>query len=80
MVSALLTNIIGIIGAIGVLGAFILEDMGKIVRGGHTYNLVNLIGSAFLLTNALITRNLPFTLLNLAWVLISLFYLAKRKK
>lgn len=80
MVSNLWINVIGIAGALGVLSAFLLEDMDRIVRGGVTYNLINLIGSALLLANAILTRNLAFFILNFSWVVISIYYLMKRRR
>ncbi len=64
--------IVGTIGAILVLTAFIFNQTGKWRSQDFTYDLVNLIGSATLVLYALMIGSYPFAILNLVWSYVSL--------
>jgi hypothetical protein len=69
--------ILGIIGILLILIAFILENTGKGGKDEINYNILNLIGSLFLFLYAYSTNSVIFMVLNLIWVLISIYFIIK---
>lgn len=60
--------IVGIIGMLFILVAFILDEFyKKFNQNTIQYNVFNLIGSALLTYYAFSLNSLPFIILNLAW-------------
>ncbi len=66
------TTIIGIIGAAMILLAFILAQLKMWEDEWLRYDLVNLIGSAFLVWYGILIKGYPFVALNAIWFLVSL--------
>lgn len=64
-------NLIGIIGVLMVLTAYLLLQMGKISSNKPFYSLLNLLASCAVVYSLLYEWNLPAFLMELAWVIIS---------
>ncbi len=67
------TTILGIIGAMFILVAFILEQKKIWNNEMLRYDLVNFIGSAILVVYGILIKGYPFVVLNLVWASVSLF-------
>ena len=70
-------NVIGIMGVVLVLGAYLLLQIDKLSQNSITYSLLNLIGSVLILISLLYTWNLASFVIEIAWLLISVFGLGK---
>lgn len=70
-------NIIGLSGVILILSAYCLLQMNKINQKGITYSFLNFIGSGFILISLYFSWNLASGIIEIAWILISLFGLTK---
>ena len=70
--------VIGIVGATLILVAFVLNQIGKWSKDSFSYDLVNAIGSAFLIYYAYILTSYPFMVLNAVWFLVSVRDLVRR--
>ena len=73
----LLTDIIGIAGVACVIGAYFLLQLEKVRGDGLGYLLLNLVGACLLIVSLLATFNLASFIIELCWLAISLFGLAK---
>jgi hypothetical protein len=71
--------IIGIIGMTCILLAFVLEDFGKIKRGGNHYNILNLVGSSFLIYYSITLKSIVFIILNAVWAVVAVYFLIRKK-
>jgi hypothetical protein len=66
-------DIIGWIGAIGVLAAYALVSAGRIPAVSYTYQWLNCIGAAGLAINTYYYTSYPSTALNVVWAGIALY-------
>lgn len=66
------TIIIGSLGALLILIAFIMNQLHKWKEDYLIYDTVNLIGSLLLVIYAIILVSYPFLILNLVWLGLSL--------
>lgn len=73
-----LLQVIGWLGAILLLVAFILNLSGKMLATSTMYLILNLIGSALLLYNAYENEAYPFVTVNSFWVIFSTYKLFRR--
>lgn len=64
--------VLGILGMACILVAFLLEQRGVWKNDDLRYDLVNFIGSLFLVIYAIDGRSWPFIVLNAVWGLYSL--------
>ena len=71
-------QVISLIGAAMILLAYGAQQAGKMASRDWSYLLLNLIGSAILAFVAFRVRQWGLTLLEAAWVLISLIGLTRR--
>lgn len=71
---------IGLLGTLMVLGAFFLLQAGRVNGTNIVYQLLNLFGAAGVLVSLLGTFNPAVFLLELAWVLISGYGIARSFK
>ena len=71
---------IGMVGTLMVLGAFLLLQSGRLSGTGLIYQLLNLFGAAGVLVSLLGTFNVSVFLLELTWVLISAYGIARSLK
>ena len=70
-------NVIGMIGVIFVLLAYFLLQIHKLDQGTITYSFMNLLGAGLILFSLFFTWNLASGVIEIAWLLISLFGLNK---
>ncbi len=70
-------NVIGIIGVVFVLLAYLLLQIDKLQQDSITYSALNLVGSVFILISLYYTWNLASGIIEIAWLLISLFGISK---
>ena len=76
----LIVEIIGWIGMIIVLLAYFLITWKKIDRESKVYHSMNLFGAFLLGINSFINKAYPPTGLDIAWMLIAIYGLAKGAK
>ncbi len=75
--NTLLIDILGWIGAIGLLAAYVLISAKKVEGDSTSYQLLNLVGSFFLILNTLYYGAYPSSFLNLFWIAVALYALRK---
>lgn len=68
---------VGMAGTLMVLGAFFLLQAGRLSGTGIVYQLLNLFGAGGVLVSLLGTFNVSVFLLELVWVLISAYGIAR---
>ncbi|MEZ5042729.1 MAG: hypothetical protein R2828_22740 [Saprospiraceae bacterium] len=71
----LFIEIIGWLGSILLIGAFLLNSMNKLDTQSLQYQLMNLLGGVMLIMNSFYYGALPSSFLNLIWSAIAVFYL-----
>lgn len=71
-------DLVGWLGALALLTAYALVSTKRMEGDSRAYQLLNLGGSAFLIINTFFYGAYPSTLVNLVWIGIALFALAKR--
>ena len=76
----LLANIIGVLGTICVVGAYLLQQMDKIDSKSFAYNFWNSWGAIFLLISLIVHFNLASFIIELFWIAASVLGLAKYYK
>ena len=79
----MISTIIGVVGAVLVLGAFIAGQMHKLKDTDRLYDGLNVIGSGMLLYYAIAIDSWPFLIVNAVWFAVSardLISPQKRKK
>lgn len=69
----LVFEILGILGAFIVLVAFFLNQLNKVTNNSLSYDLMNVIGSLSLVIYGIYNNVIPFVLLNIVWMCVSLF-------
>jgi len=73
-------DIVGWIGVAALLIAYGLVSTKKLEGDSFIYQFLNLIGSALLIINSFFYGAFPSVGVNVAWVGIALFALARRKR
>lgn len=69
---------VGLVGTFMVLGAFFLLQAGRLSGKGLVYQLLNLFGAIGIATSLVLGKfNLPAFLLQIAWILISGYGIAR---
>lgn len=68
----ILIDIMGWVGSILILTAYFLNSTHRIQSSNRIYQLMNIIGSAFLIVNTLHYRTYPLTMLNAVWLVIGI--------
>lgn len=64
---------IGMAGTLIILGAFFLLQAGKLSGNGFVYQLLNLLGAVGILASLYNKFNLSVFLLEIAWIIVSLY-------
>jgi hypothetical protein len=67
-----LVQLVSVVGALMILGAYAAYQQGRLGREDVLYNLLNVVGSALLAWIAVLDRRWGFILLESAWALLSL--------
>ncbi|MHC9085945.1 CBU_0592 family membrane protein [Luteimonas sp. RIT-PG2_3] len=69
---------VGLVGTFMVLGAFLLLQVGSLSGKGLVYQLLNLFGAVGIAMSLVLGKfNLPAFLLQIAWILISIYGIAR---
>lgn len=76
----LFIEIIGWLGAIFVLAAYILLSINKISSKGYWYQILNLLGAIFLIINTFYLKAYPSMFVNVVWVGIAILGMYKNKQ
>ncbi|MEQ9287319.1 MAG: hypothetical protein RIG77_10450 [Cyclobacteriaceae bacterium] len=77
MTDELYVDIIGWIGSILLIAAYLLISQDRIKSQSYTYQLLNVVGSVLLIVNTIYYRAYPSSALNVIWVVIGIVYIAK---
>ena len=72
-------DIIGWAGAACILVAYFLVSRQTVKGDSNSYQILNLIGGALLVANSVYYGAYPSGGLNLAWILVAIHTLSKRK-
>lgn len=64
--------LVGAIGAVVLLIAFVLEEIHKLSDESIVYDALNFIGAALLAVYAYLLQSIPFLILNTIWSLVAL--------
>jgi hypothetical protein len=75
--TTLLINVSGWTGSAAVILAYILVSLNRLRGDSATYQLLNLVGGIFLITNTIYWGAHPSTFVNFVWVCIALFAIAR---
>jgi hypothetical protein len=68
----MLVQIVSVLGAALILGAYVALQMAWLPRTARMYNLMNLLGACLLLFVAVADRRIGFVVLELVWALVSI--------
>lgn len=78
--SSLLTwasDFIGCLGTLIILIVYALLQMGKLESSSLAYSLLNIVGAILILSSLLFSWNLSAVLMEISWVIISLYGILK---
>jgi hypothetical protein len=70
-------NYIGICGVFMVLFAYFSMQVGKMAHNSVIFSAMNLVGSAFIMVSLYFDVNIASVVIEIAWLLISMFGLYK---
>ena len=70
-------QVIEVVGALFILSAFVLAQVGRLTTASLVYLLLNLVGSGILAVVAAVDGDTGFLLLEGVWAAVSAFALAK---
>jgi uncharacterized membrane protein len=79
MNSNFLIDSIGWIGAISLLAAYALVSMRKLEGDSLVYQLLNMMGGAFLIVNSFHYKAFPSVAVNVVWIGIAIYTMTRRK-
>jgi hypothetical protein len=79
MSSNFLIDSIGWIGAISLLAAYALVSMRKLEGDSLVYQLLNMMGGAFLIVNSFHYKAFPSVAVNVVWIGIAIYTMTRRK-
>jgi hypothetical protein len=73
-------DILGWIGAIAVLTAYLLVSSNKIDSKSATFQLLNLSGAVLLIVNTVALKAYPSAFVNVIWSGIAIYFLGRKKQ
>ncbi len=76
----LFINLIGWVGSAAVLLAYVLVSVNRVKGDSIPYQLMNLVGSVFLLSNTLYWGAYPSSFVNFVWMGIAIVAIARAVK
>ena len=76
----ILVNVIGWAGSVAVLAAYLLVSLNRLKGDSVPYQLLNLFGSVFLMTNTIYMGAYPSSFVNLVWLFIAIFAIVRAVK
>jgi hypothetical protein len=79
MSSNFLIDSIGWIGAISLLAAYALVSMRKLEGDSLVYQLLNMMGGAFLIVNSFHYKAFPSVAVNVVWIGIAIYTMTRRE-
>jgi hypothetical protein len=79
-VSLLIIEIVGWAGAVVILIAYGLLSAGRLEARSNTYQLLNVIGAAGFVINSGSKGAFPSAVLNMIWIAIGLYALARNRR
>ena len=68
-----LANVVGMLGTITVVAAYVLLQTGKLASDSLSFNLLNLLGAVLLLLSLLVHFNLASLVIEVFWIGASLY-------
>jgi len=71
---------IGWLGAVFLLAAYAMISSKKLEADSMTYQLLNIIGSVFLVANTIFYRAYPSSFVNVIWAGIAIFSITTRRR
>src|SRR3954447_9678193 len=74
-----IVNVVGWIGMALLIGAYALVTAGRLQGPGLTFQLMNLVGGAFLMVNSAYYGAWPSAALNVVWVVIGVVGLVRAR-
>lgn len=80
MDTTLIVNVIGWLGSAAVIVAYVMVSTNRLRGDSAAYQLLNLVGGVFLVINTIYWSAYPSTFVNLVWIGIALFAIARAKK
>jgi hypothetical protein len=72
-VTLLWSNALGILGAALVMGAYALNQSGRLASGDVRFPAANLVGSVLILISLFFAFNLPSFVIEVIWIAISVY-------
>jgi hypothetical protein len=72
-------DILGWIGAVEVLAAYLLVSLNKVGGKSVIFQLLNLTGAVFLIINTVALKAYPSAFVNIIWSGIAIYFLIRRK-
>ena len=72
-------DVVGLLGVAGVLGAYVLLQSGRWRQEETRYSLLNAVGAAGILFSLAFDFNLSAAMIELAWLVISLWALFRNR-
>ncbi len=79
MNSTLLIDVIGWVGVVTLLAAYVLVSTRKVEGDSAVYQLMNLVGGAFLIVNSFHYKAFPSVGVNIVWIGIAAYTIARVK-
>ncbi len=77
MDTLLVINLLGWLGSVAVILAYVFVSTNRMAGDSLAYQLLNLIGGIFLIVNTVYLSAYPSAFVNLIWVGVALFALAR---
>lgn len=67
------SDFIGCLGTLIILIVYVLLQVGRLESSSLTYSLLNVVGAILILSSLLFSWNLAAVLMEISWVMISLY-------